>query len=260
MRICFIGCVEFSGRALKKLFELESSGACKVAGVITKQVSSFNADFCDLSACVEEVNADPAIIHFYENQEAATAFIKDVSADIVFCFGWSSLLGPGLLSAAPRGVIGFHPAALPQNRGRHPIIWALALGLDETGSTFFLMDEGADSGPILSQKLVPILPADNAGTLYKKITEAALEQIGEFVPALVMNRVEFQPQDHTQATYWRKRSPVDGVIDWRMDACTIHNLVRALHHPYPGAEFQTQALGTVKVWSTRVPELSLIHI
>ncbi|RDB42158.1 formyl transferase [Halomonas sp. DQ26W] len=254
MRICLIGCVEFSGWALKRLFELESVGICTVAGVITKKASSFNADFCDLSGCVEEVNADPAIVHFYKNQEAATSFIRDVRADIVFCFGWSSLLGPEMLSAAPRGVIGFHPAALPQNRGRHPIIWALVLGLDETASTFFQMDEKADSGPILSQKPVPISPDDNASTLYQKITETALAQIEQFTPALVRNSAKFQPQDHTQATYWRKRSLTDGIIDWRMDAVAVHNLVRALHHPYPGAEFQSVQHGAVKVWQTSLSE------
>ncbi|MFC2992181.1 formyltransferase family protein [Halomonas tibetensis] len=256
MRICFIGCVEFSGQALNKLFAMESTGVCTVVGVITKKTSSFNADFCDLSGCMEKVNADPSIVHFYENQETAKAFIKNVRADIVFCFGWSSLLGPELLLAAPRGVIGFHPAALPQNRGRHPIIWALALGLDETASTFFQMDEGADSGPIISQKTVPISPPDNAGTLYQKITETALGQIEQFTSVLARGRGEFQPQDPTQATYWRKRSAVDGIIDWRMDANAIHNLVRALHHPYPGAEFQTSNHGVVKVWQTSLTDTS----
>ncbi|GKW49724.1 formyltransferase family protein [Halomonas sp. NCCP-2165] len=254
MRICFIGCVEFSGLALQKLFELELAGICTVAGVITKQASSFNSDFYDLSGCVAEAKADPGIVHFYENQQAATVFIRAVSADIVFCFGWSSLLGTELLSAAPRGVIGFHPAALPKNRGRHPIIWALALGLNETASTFFQMDEGADSGPIISQKPIPISPVDNASTLYQKITQTALAQIEEFTPALARGGAKFQPQDHTQATYWRKRSPADGIIDWRMDALAIHSLVRALHHPYPGAEYQSAKEGVIKVWKTSMPD------
>lgn len=256
MRICFIGCVEFSEKALKKLFELESAGVCTVVGVITKQASSFNADFRDLSNCIKNVGADPAIVHFYENQESAAAFIREIKADIVFCFGWSSLLGPDLLSAAARGVIGFHPAALPQNRGRHPIIWALALGLDETASTFFQMDKEADSGPILSQQSVPILPKDNARILYQKITETALAQIEQFTPMLAQYSAEFRHQDHTKATYWRKRNPADGVIDWRMDAYSIHNLVRALHSPYPGAEFRTDQGAVIKVWQTSLAERS----
>lgn len=71
------------------------------------------------------------------------------------------------------GVIGFHPAALPNNRGRHPIIWALALGLNETASTFFKMDEGADTGDIVSQVKIPICESDYAADLYENIMCAA---------------------------------------------------------------------------------------
>ena len=82
------------------------------------------------------------------------------------------------------GVIGFHPAALPANRGRDPIIWALVLGLQETASTFFFMDEGADSGDIISQEYLIITDSDDAGILYEKITQTALKQLREFVPRL----------------------------------------------------------------------------
>jgi methionyl-tRNA formyltransferase len=71
---------------------------------------------------------------------------KKVWARCDFCLGWSNLLKAEILKAAPLGVIGFHPAALPANRGRHPLIWALGLGLDETATTFFFMDKGADRG------------------------------------------------------------------------------------------------------------------
>ena len=72
--------------------------------------------------------------------------------------GWSRIIGKELLAVPPKGIVGYHPAALPANRGRHPIIWALALGLKETASTFFFMDNGADSGPIISQKSLIISP------------------------------------------------------------------------------------------------------
>ena len=88
-----------------------------------------------------------------------------------------------MLTLPSLGLVGYHPALLPQNRGRHPIIWALALGLEETGSTFFFMDEGADTGDILSQRRVPITPEDDAGTLYDKLTTTALDQINAFCPA-----------------------------------------------------------------------------
>jgi methionyl-tRNA formyltransferase len=155
------------------------------------------------------------------------------------CIGWSRLLGPDLLAIPPKGCVGFHPAALPRNRGRHPIIWALVLGLSETASTLFLMDEGADSGPILSQHPVTITAEDNARTLYDKVTASLSQQLGEALDRLE-SEVPLQAQDESQASYWRKRSARDGRIDFRMTSTAIHNLVRGLTRPYPGATVDWQ--------------------
>jgi methionyl-tRNA formyltransferase len=156
-----------------------------------------------------------------------------------------------LLELPRLGVVGFHPAALPENRGRHPLIWALVLGLEETGSTFFFMDEGADSGDLLSQRKIPIEPTDDAGSLYTRVTEVALEQIREIVPLLESGQYQPQPQDHSKANVWRKRGVADGRIDWRMAAESIHNLVRGLTHPYVGAHFD-YGEKSVKVWRSEI--------
>ena len=119
--------------------------------------------------------------------EISFNWIKSLNADIIFCFGWSNLLKKNILNLTPMGVLGFHPTKLPQNRGRHPLIWALALGLKKSASTFFFMDEGADSGDILSQKDFDISHNDDAKTLYDKVVEIALEQIAQFFPSLKKN-------------------------------------------------------------------------
>lgn len=117
MRILLIGAVEFSHRAL---LHLVGMGA-HVVGVCTLRQSSFNADHVDLSdACrssgIPSVYADD--IHAPE----LLAWMATHKPDVIFCFGWSRLLKPPVLSLAPMGVVGFHPAALPMNRGRHPLI------------------------------------------------------------------------------------------------------------------------------------------
>jgi len=253
MKIGFIGCVEFSAQALNLLIDMQNKGA-EICGVVTKSNSVFNSDHVDLnSLCLD--HKIPCM--YYQNNTAdIESFFNEVSPDIIFCFGWSHLLGDTLLTLAPLGIIGFHPASLPQNRGRHPIIWALALGLEKTSSTFFKMDEGADSGPILSQESLVINPEDDAFTLYNKITEVALKQIKSFTESLILGEAEFINQNHELATYWRKRSRKDGLIDWRMQAGDIHNLVRALAKPYPGAEFMYQDTSYI-VWKSRVCDLPL---
>jgi methionyl-tRNA formyltransferase len=243
MRIIFIGTVDFSRQALSKLMDLDAD----IKGVVTKKASPYNADFSNITELCKNNNIP--VYHTQDiNHEECVRWIKDRKPDVLFCFGWSQLIKKALLSLAPLGVVGFHPALLPQNRGRHPIIWALALGLEETGSTFFFMDEGADSGDILSQKGVPIEHSDTASTLYQKITTCALKQIEEFLPALIQNDFEKIPQDHRKATYWRKRTSNDGLIDWRMPAKGIYNLVRALSTPYVGAHTRYNT-GEHKIWA-----------
>lgn len=243
MKIVFIGTVEFSKQSLLKLVSLNA----EIQGVITRRQSSYNADFADLTEVCER-NLLPVYHTDDINHEACVAWIRDKNPEVLFCFGWSQLLKEPLLSLAPRGVIGFHPSLLPLNRGRHPIIWALALGLEKTGSTFFFMDGGADSGDILSQREISIAYTDTSKTLYEKITESALQQIEFFLPGLTQNQYERVTQDHTKATYWRKRTEHDGLIDWRMPARGVYNLVRALTRPYVGAHAHYETK-TFKIWS-----------
>lgn len=170
--------------------------------------------------------------------EAFADVFRACSADIGFAVGWSRLIPGSVLKVPPHGIVGFHPAALPRNRGRHPIIWSIVLGLERTASTFFQMDEGADSGPILSQEQIEISSEETAGSLYEKLIQTIPNQISEIVRAILKGSMQPVPQDHSQATSWRKRGRADGLIDWRMSSKQIDRLIRALTPPYPYAEME----------------------
>ena len=246
MRIVFVGTVDFSRRALEHLLALNA----EIVGVCTLQESKLNADHADLST-VSESHGVPWFYAKDINSTEVLSWIQEKSPDVIFCFGWSKLLKQDLLGLAPLGVVGFHPAALPANRGRHPLIWALVLGLKKTASTFFFMDAGSDSGDILSQRKIIIDDADDARTLYDKVTQTALEQIEEFVPMLAAGTFLRQKQDQQLANTWRKRASADGRIDWRMSAHSIHNLVRGLAKPYVGAHFMVDGQ-EIKIWKAAV--------
>lgn len=233
MNILYIGTVEFSLQALQKLIEIEVN----IVGVCTKEKSLFNSDFSDLSPlCVE--NDIPYRYVNDINSEENINWVKNLKPDIIFCFGWSSLIKKELLGMAPMGVIGFHPAKLPANRGRHPLVWALVLGVKESASTFFFMGEGADDGDILSQETFEILYEDTANSLYDKVIHLALDQIEQFVPELESNTYVRIPQSNAMANIWRKRGKSDGKIDFRMSGTAIYNLVRGLTSPYIGAHIE----------------------
>jgi methionyl-tRNA formyltransferase len=241
MRILFVGSVLFSKKALEKLISLKA----EIAGVITKQASGFNADFEDLAPIAEKNHIPFKYVNDINHPENLK-WINNIKPDIIFCFGWSSLIKKELLSVAKMGVLGFHPSLLPANRGRHPLIWAKILGLPKTGSTFFFMDEGADTGNILNQKEIPITFEEDAGDLYNKMINTALLQIEEFLPQLQTNNFELIIQPKKGNT-WRKRDQYDGVIDFRMTSVSICNLVRGLAKPYVGANCNYKN-EPIKIW------------
>jgi methionyl-tRNA formyltransferase len=229
MRIIFIGSVLFSKITLDTLLESNA----KIVGIITKEFSSFNSDFINLSEIAKSHNI-PYLITNNVNEQNVLDWVKKLDPEIIFCFGWSSLLKKEILDIPSMGVLGFHPSLLPYNKGRHPIIWAKVLGLNKTGSTFFFMDENADSGDILSQVEIPVLFEDDANSIYNKVIEASKIQIFHFLPNLISKKYKRIPQTNLGNT-WRKRNKDDGKIDFRMSTNSILNLIRGLSHPYPGA-------------------------
>lgn len=245
MKILFIGCVDSSRRLLQELIDEHKN----VVGVITKKESNFNSDFFDLKPLCDQAHI-PCCYVKNINDDDSMVFIKLLQPDIGFCFGWSQLLGETIINMFPQGVVGFHPAALPKNRGRHPIIWTLALGLTETASTFFMMSVGADEGDIVSQLRVPISYEDNAQTLYEKIMEKAVQQERELIKAFEKGTIQRIQQSIDDGNAWRKRRKADGEIDWRMSSRNIYNLVRSLSRPYVGAHFVYNGL-EYKVWEVK---------
>jgi len=245
VRVVLIGSVEFSLKALENLITTNVN----LVGVCTKESSTFNSDFVDLKP-ICDINQTPCLHIDDINSIKSIEWIKNLNPDVIFCFGWSSLIKKEVLSIAPMGVVGYHPAKLPKNRGRHPLIWSLALGLEKSASTFFFMDEGADTGDILSQVDFEITYQDNARTLYDKAVNMALTQIEEFVPVLEKGTFVRIKQSNKESNNWRKRSQLDGEIDFRMNSRSIYNLTRALTKPYIGAHIKYNNIN-YSVWKVK---------
>ena len=146
------------------------------------------------------------------------------------------------------GGIGFHPTNLPMNRGRHPIVWTLVLGLRRTAVSFFMMDLAPDMGKVIYQNEVLVDYTDTARTLYDAIMNKAKKGLIEVTERLIHGEVfDDVIENSVEGNEWRKRSYEDGLIDWRMSSRAIYNLVRGLTKPYIGAEFIKNEK-KVKVW------------
>ncbi|MDX1975766.1 MAG: methionyl-tRNA formyltransferase [Rickettsiales bacterium] len=242
MNIVFIGCVESSFVALKTLLAIHQ---VDVTGVVTLEKSAVNSDFCDITPLARAQHIPVFYDGGKERSDELVSFIRYCKADYVFCIGWSRLLPTEVLQATKGGVVGYHPTLLPLHRGRHPIIWAIVNGLEETGSSLFLMDEGADSGPLISQMHVAIEARETAASLYQKLLTALEAQLRDCVPKLAEGTLQPQPQDHSKATYWQKRGKDDGQLHWEKSAVELDRLVRALSVPYPGAHFLYRGVDVV---------------
>ena len=161
--------------------------------------------------------------------------IAALAPDFLFSFYYRKMLKKPLLTAAPRGALNMHGSLLPKYRGRAPVNWAVLHGEREAGATLHYMTEKPDTGDIVAQTAVPILPDDTAREVFDKVTVAAELTLHRVLPALIAGTAPRLAQDPAAASYFGGRTPADGTIDWNRDATAIHNLVRAVAPPYPGA-------------------------
>jgi len=177
--------------------------------------------------------------------------IRALAPDFVFSFYYRRMLSQAILEIPSRGALNMHGSLLPKYRGRAPVNWAVLHGERETGASLHYMAVKPDAGDLVAQMAVPILPDDTAREVFDKVTVAAECTLDRVMPALVAGTAPRTPLDLSRGSYFGGRKPEDGRIDWSQDATRIHDLVRAVAPPYPGAFFDV-AGHRVRVLRTRV--------
>jgi methionyl-tRNA formyltransferase len=161
--------------------------------------------------------------------------VAELRPDFVFSFYFRSMIGDTLLNAARLGALNIHGSMLPRYRGRAPVNWAILHGERETGATLHYMNARADAGDIVDQLAVPILENDEARDIFGKVTVSAEIILARSLPGLIAGTAPRLPQQLQAGQYFGRRRPEDGRIDWAAGARAIHNLVRAVAPPFPGA-------------------------
>lgn len=161
--------------------------------------------------------------------------LADISPDFIFSFYYRFMLSPAVLATAMRGAFNMHGSLLPKFRGRAPVNWAVLRGESATGATLHEMVEKPDAGRIVDQFPVPILPDDRALDVFRKVTMAAELLLDRALPGVLDGMAPLISQDLSHGGYFRGRKSDDGRIDWAKGAKEIHDLVRAVAPPYPGA-------------------------
>jgi methionyl-tRNA formyltransferase len=178
--------------------------------------------------------------------------IEQVAAcrpDWLFSFYYRRMLGEQLLALPRRGAYNLHGSLLPRYRGRVPVNWAVLKGERETGASLHRMVLKPDAGALVDQQAVPILPNDTALQVFRKVACAAEQVLWRSLPALRDGSAQETPLDLAAGSYFGSRRPKDGRIDWGAPTRQLHDLIRAVAPPYPGAFFdldgvRVQVLGS----------------
>jgi methionyl-tRNA formyltransferase len=186
---------------------------------------------------------------------AAIARVRSLQPDLLFSFYYRRILPEEMLAEPPLGAWNMHGSLLPKFRGRAPVNWAVLKGETRTGATLHAMTERADRGPILDQEAVPIGPDDTAIEVQRRVTAAAVAVLSRRLDELKAGEARPVAQDESAASRFGRRRPDDGRIDWTRPAKEVHDLVRAVTHPYPGAFTDTFGPKTY-IWRTRLPGLA----
>jgi methionyl-tRNA formyltransferase len=182
-----------------------------------------------------ELHGIPTITPDNPNVPDVVEQIRALQPDFYFSFYYREMLKAPLLVIPKYGALNMHGSLLPKYRGRVPVNWAIIRGETETGATLHYMTEKPDNGDIVAQQAVPILPNDTALEVFQKVTVAAEIALNGVLPTLLSGKAPAVKQDLSKGAYFGGRKAEDGIIDWSQSAQQIHNLVRAVAPPYPGA-------------------------
>jgi methionyl-tRNA formyltransferase len=182
----------------------------------------------------------PVLFGARMNDPPTIGKFQEAAPEIIFHAGGTQLIPKEVIASAKLGCTNLHPALLPKYRGRYSTVHALFNGEKETGVTLHWLDEGMDSGPIIMQEAYPIEESDTGRTLYEKFTRVGTELFGQFLDLWLSGKeIPSQPQNEAEATYYPKKLPNGGQIDWSWDGAKIHRFIRAMtYEPYPPPSFK----------------------
>jgi methionyl-tRNA formyltransferase len=155
--------------------------------------------------------------------------------DYIFSFYYRNMIPAEILACAKIAALNMHGSLLPKYRGRAPVNWAILHGETKTGATLHVMEIKPDAGDIVGQAEVDIGPDETATEVFTKVSQAAVKVMNTVLPQLIQGNVPRKANPLSQGSYFGGRKPADGQIHWGQTAFEVHNLVRAVAPPYPGA-------------------------
>ena len=256
MRIVFIGTGEIGVPTLQALLNSEH----EVVAVVTQPDKPVGREQrIEPPPIKEEVTKTriPILQPAQIKDQQATEEIRDFAPDVIVVVAYGQILPRAVLEIPRLACLNLHASLLPRWRGAAPIQATIAAGDCETGVTAMYMDEGLDTGDILLQRSVEILPNDTGGSLHDRLAQIAPEALLESLRLVATGNAPRIAQDNARATYAPKLKREHGRIEWSETAQIIQNKIRAFN-PWPGAfmTISTDGKRNLKIFSATVVDLT----
>ncbi len=251
MKVVFMGTPEFSVPSLNALI----SRGDTIAAVVTQPDRERGRGHRVLPSPVKALAQQHGIpvLQFarIKSPEGVSA-LKEVAPDMIVTAAFGQILSKEILEVPPLGCLNVHASLLPRYRGAAPIQWAVINGETQTGVTIMYMNEGLDTGDIISSVTVPIGNDTTGGELYDILAKEGAKLLVKTIENLLSGQAVRTRQDETQSSYYPPLSRELGRIDWKKPARVIRNLIRALN-PVPGA-YSVICDKTIKIWAAEAAE------
>lgn len=162
-------------------------------------------------------------------------FLIENKCSVILSINYLFIIEEDVIKHPTKFAVNFHGSLLPKYRGRTPHVWSIINNEQKSGITAHLIDNGCDTGDVIEQIEIEISKTDTGASILNKFNEKYLPLVQNVIQKIENDTISFKPQDHSKATYFGKRTPEDGLIDWNWHKERIFNWVRALSNPYPGA-------------------------
>lgn len=253
MKVVFMGTPDFAAGALEAIIQAGHEVTAVVTQPDKPKGRSGQMQFPPVKECAVKYGI-PVFQPVKIKEPEAVEKLRQFEADIFVVAAFGQIVSKEILDMPRLGCVNIHASLLPKYRGAAPIQWAIINGEQETGVTIQQMNEGIDTGDILTKVVVPIAQKETAESLFNKLEEAGARLIVETLTKLEKGEITPVPQDDSQSSYVKMIKKSFGRIDWSMDAVSIERLVRGLNS-WPSA-YTFYGGKSLKLWNCDVLEES----
>lgn len=250
MKLIFMGTPDIAAQSLQAILQ---EGAHEVCAVFTREDKPVGRKQVLTAPPVKQLALEYDIPVFQPKtlkDEALQAQIAAMQADLIVVVAYGRILPPPVLNAARFGAVNLHVSLLPKYRGAAPIQWSVIHGDAQTGVSIMQLDEGLDTGDLLSVKPIEIGENETSGELFERVSTLGAQVLLETLHDIEQGRAKRTPQDHAKATLAPPLTKEMAKFDFDKDARVLHNLIRGMN-PWPVAYFEYQGK-KIKVKTSRI--------